>query len=318
MERDLDTSEFGEFHDLIHRLTGIHYPAEKLPLLSNRLRKRLRACSLSDYRTYLRHVTEQNHRAELQQFIDSITTNETYFFRCRRHWDLFSAWAGRHPGRSLRIWSAACSSGCEAYTALIALEQLFGRQFGGRSVEVLGTDLNLAVLDEARAAIYRPYALAQSPPEIAQQYFREKADGRLELDRRFLRHATFRQHNLMDPLAEPPFDFVFLRNVMIYFDSASKQRVLQNVHRVLRPGGVLLVGESESLLNVPHPFTYVQPSWFEKSAAEAPPSYPGAPPRDGGSQPQLRRGRPSPATPSGAAPAAASARTPPRPPTRRP
>jgi chemotaxis protein methyltransferase CheR len=268
MERDLDAEEFRLYHDLIHRLTGIHYPADKRSLLSNRLRRRLRTTGLTEYLAYLSHIQSPGQKLELQGFLDSITTNETYFFRCQRHWDLFRDWAKAQLGQpearrhGLRIWSAAASSGAEAYTILIVLEQALGEGFGGLRVEVLGTDLSQTVLAEAQKGIYRPYALAQTPQDVQRRYFTKIDDEHFQVDKRLSSFVTFRPHNLMDPLPSRTFDFVFLRNVMIYFDRPSKERVLANVRQVLRPGGMLLVGESESLLNITHQMTYLQPSLF--------------------------------------------------------
>ena len=168
--------------------------------------------------------------------------------------------------RSFRLWSAAASNGAEACTILIVLEQVLGRGFGGRTVELLGTDVNEQVLAAARSACFRPYALAQTPPDVVRTWFRPVAGDRFEFDRRLLQCATFRQHNLLAPMTAPAFDFVFLHNVLLYFDAASKERALGHVHRALRPGGMLTVGESEHLLGVAHRFTYVRPSWFQKPA----------------------------------------------------
>ncbi|MBK8098384.1 MAG: methyltransferase domain-containing protein [Planctomycetes bacterium] len=270
MERDLTAVEFQRFHDHIYTLTGIHYPPEKIALLSNRLRRRLRACKQQSYDAYLTFLQNRQNAGEVQEFIDSVTTNETYFFRCQRHWDWFKAWAqdrAKEPEtrrNGLRIWSAAASCGAEAGTILIVLDQLLGRGFGGIRVEVLGTDLNASILEEAREGIYRPYALAQTPPDIVKKYFKKLGEDQFEFDRELARHETFARHNLMEPLRGRTFDFVFLRNVMIYFDAPSKERVLSHVHDILTPGGIVMVGESESLMNIKHPFTYLKPSIFQK------------------------------------------------------
>ncbi|MCY2958182.1 MAG: protein-glutamate O-methyltransferase CheR [Planctomycetota bacterium] len=270
MERDLDPEEFRLYHDLIHRLTGIHYPADKRSLLSNRLRRRLRATGQMQYLAYLAHIQMPSQHVELQDFLDSITTNETYFFRCPRHWELFKEWAKAQVGlpetkrHGLRIWSAASSTGAEAYTILICLEQVLGEAFGGIRVEVLGTDLSQSVLTEARQGIYRPYALSQTPLEIQRRYFKQIDTEHFQIAPRLQPFITFKQHNLMNVLPNRTFDFVFLRNVMIYFDRPSKERVLGNMRSVLRPGGMLIVGESESLLNITHQLTYLHPSLFQE------------------------------------------------------
>lgn len=272
MDRDLTAAEFERFHDLIYALTGIHYPIAKLSLLSNRIRRRLRAGQLASFDAYLRLLQQPGASAEKQAFIDAVTTNETYFFRCQRHWEFFRSWAQERArtlprGATLRIWSAAASTGAEAGTALIVLHQVFGADFGGRRIELLGTDLNASVLEEARAGVFRAYALSQTPPEVVRRYFERRGDE-FVFDPSLRKLVTFEQHNLLQPLRGRPFDFVLLRNVMIYFDQASKAKVLANAQAAMQPGAYLLVGESESLMNLEHGFTYLQPSVFQKPAAQ--------------------------------------------------
>lgn len=273
MERDLTHDEYQRYHDLIYQIAGIHYPAEKIELLSNRIRKRLRGSRTNSYDAYLQRIQLPSEAAELQSFLDSITTNETYFFRCQRHWDFFRQWleqraASKHRREPLRIWSAAASTGAEAYTITIVLQQVLGTGFGGTPVEVLGTDLSSHALDEARRGIFRPYALAQTPKDIVQRFFTRSDRDEYVFDRTLAKCVTFQRHNLMEPLAgQRPFEFVFLRNVMIYFDTQSRERVLGHVLQVTAPGGHLVVGESESLLNVKHGYHYLKPSIFVRQTA---------------------------------------------------
>ncbi len=270
MERDLSREELPRFHDLIYKSAGIHYPVEKLALLSNRIRRRLRATKAATYDAYLSQLQNSSH-PEHQAFLDSITTNETYFFRCQRHWDFFREWAQRRAAdpatrrEGFRIWSAAASSGAEAFTICIVLHQILGPNFGGVPVEVLGTDLSTQILDEARAGLYHPYAVAQTAPDVVKKYFAKTATDELRIDPQIAKAVRFQRHNLMEPLAgNQLFDFVFLRNVMIYFDIPSQERVMKNAFQVTRPGGYLIVGESESLMNVNQPFRYCKPSIFQK------------------------------------------------------
>ena len=277
MDRDLTTTEFQRFHDLIYRTAGIHSPTEKLELLSNRIRKRIRAIGETSYDSYLMRIGLSSGAQEMQAFLDSVTTNETYFFRCQRHWDHFREWLVEQKQdpeltrRGLRLWSAAASNGAEACTMLIVLHQVLGEGFGGVPVEILGTDLSTEILAEAERAVFRPYALAQTPEACVKRYFSAADDGDgYAFDRSLLRHVRFRQHNLMERLTEPGrFDAVFIRNVMIYFDQASRERVLDHAFQVTRPGGLLVVGESESLLSVKHEFGYQKPSIFRKPAGVA-------------------------------------------------
>ncbi len=210
MDRDLTTTEFQRYHDLIYKIAGIHYPSEKLELLSNRIRKRIRAIGETSYDSYLMRIGLASGKQEMQAFLDSITTNETYFFRCQRHWDYFKDWLierKKDPElaqRGLRIWSAAASNGAEACTMLIVLHQVFGDGFGGVPVEVLGTDLSTEILAQAEEAVFRPYALAQTPKAYVHSYFEKGPKGdEYRFDRALLRHVKFRQHNLMQRLPQP-------------------------------------------------------------------------------------------------------------------
>ena len=272
MDRDLTKDEFQRYHDHIYKIAGIHYPTEKLELLSNRIRKRIRAIGETSYDAYLRRISMGTQAAEQQAFLDSITTNETYFFRCQRHWDYFKAWLEEKKKdpelkkQGLRIWSAAASNGSEACTMLIVLHQVFGENFGGMRVEILGTDLSTEILEEAKKATFRPYALAKTPPDVVNRYFKPNdSKDQFVFDRNLLKSVRFEPHNLMNRLASPQlFDAVFVRNVMIYFDQTSREKVLSHTFQVMRPGGLLLVGESESLLSVKHEFEYLKPSIFQK------------------------------------------------------
>jgi chemotaxis protein methyltransferase CheR len=277
MERDLDRDEFKRYHDLIYKIAGIHYPEEKRELLSNRIRKRLRATSTPTFDAYLTRIQQADAAAEQQSFLDSITTNETYFFRCQRHFDFFKQCIVQRMAdpvkkkEPLRIWSAAASTGAEACTILIVLQQALGPNLGGVTVELLGTDLSMQVLAEAKRGTFRAYALAQTPPDVVKQFFTKNDKEEFAFDRALLRRVTFQRHNLMEPLqGQRPFEFVFLRNVMIYFDGPSRERVLANAHAVTQPGGHLIVGESESLLSVKHGFQYLKPSIFCRPVAGAP------------------------------------------------
>jgi chemotaxis protein methyltransferase CheR len=272
MDRDLTPDEFQRFHDLIYKIAGIHYPTEKIELLGNRIRKRIRAIDETSYSAYLQRISSSTQSVELQAFLDSITTNETYFFRCQRHWDYFREWLEQKKAdpdtkrNGLRIWSAAASNGSEACTMLIVLHQVFGENFGGVSVQILGTDLSTNILNEAKMATFTPYAVAQTPPEVVNKYFKMNDEKtHYVFDRKLLASVRFTQHNLMDRLPSlDQFDAVFVRNVMIYFDQASREKVLDHIFNSMRPSALLLVGESESLLSVKHGFQYMKPSIFTK------------------------------------------------------
>lgn len=276
MDRDLLPEEFARFRDLAYEVAGINYPREKLSLLSNRIKTRLRATHAATYDAYLTMLRGPAGARELQGFLDAVTTNETYFFRCARHWQLFREWAQRRlaepKGRreGFRIWSAAASNGAEAYTIAIVLHQLLGTGFGGVPVHILGTDLSHHILDEARAGQFASHALAQVDQADLARYFAATDDHYTVLPE-LQRVVRFEHHNLMQPLrGQQPFDCVFLRNVMIYFDVPTKQKVLEHAFAACKPGAQLFVGEAESLVHMTQPFRYLAPSLFERPAPAAP------------------------------------------------
>jgi chemotaxis protein methyltransferase CheR len=272
MDRELRRDEFQRYRDLVYRLAGIHYPPEKLELLSSRVRRRLRASGAASHGEYLARLHDPRQGAELDAFLDAVTTHETYFFRCPRHWAWFRDRVAQHLAGTmrrapLRVWSAAAANGAEPYTIAIVLHD------AAATADVLATDLSAPVLADARRAVYRGHALARTPADVVARHFTRTAEDQFAFDRDLARRVQFERHNLMEPLPASfgTFDVVFLRNVMIYFDDASRERALAHVHDRLRAGGHLVLGEAESLLGVAHPFQYVQPSIFVKPAASPAP-----------------------------------------------
>lgn len=249
--KQLSAEEYDRFRALIYRETGIAVPEGKVTLLSNRVRRRLRAHGLDSFDDYYRLLAGGRLPGELERFIDAITTNETSFFRTGSHFDWFSGpfidAAAARPGEPLRIWSAACSSGEEPYTLAICLAEN-GRRLAGRRWEILGTDISETALAAARAATYAPRAVEGVPPAILGKYFTaDPAAGTWTVVPEVARRCVFLRHNLMEPVAAGPFDCIFIRNVLIYFDRPSKEVVVRNVVAALRSGGSLVVGPTEGI-----------------------------------------------------------------------
>ncbi len=252
--KQLSAEEYDRFRALIYRETGIAVPEGKVTLLSNRVRRRLRAHGLDSFDDYYRLLAGGRLPGELERFIDAITTNETSFFRTGSHFDWFSgpfidAVAARPAaaGEVLRVWSAACSSGEEPYTLAICLAEN-RRRLAGRRWEILGTDISETALAAARGATYAARAVEGVTPAILDRYFTaDPAAGTWTVVPELASGCVFRRHNLMEPLAAGPFDCVFIRNVLIYFDRPSKEVVVRNVLAALRPGGHLVVGPTEGI-----------------------------------------------------------------------
>ncbi len=267
-EAQLRLQEFALFRDLIYREAGIRLPESKRGLVQSRLRARVLERSGGDYGAYHRLIRRSDERDELQRCIDALTTNETFFFRHKTHWDhlaeaVLPAWCREHgPGAVFRAWSAACSTGEEPYSLAILLLDSFGQS--GFGCEISATDINATVLERARAGIYGPYALQKVTPACRAAYFEPAGGDRHRVCRRARDAVRFSLHNLQQRRGGPPCDLILLRNVMIYFDEPVKARVLSNITAALRPGGHLILGGAESLGALQSAYHTVRPTIYRK------------------------------------------------------
>jgi chemotaxis protein methyltransferase CheR len=272
----LDDEHFDRFLALIYRVSGIRIPTTKRVLVSNRLRRRLRATGLPDFAAYYRHLTSPAGVAEMPFFLNEITTNETYFFRDPQQYewfgdvlvpDLIAQAERRLRPRRLRVWSAAASNGAELYSAALCLKD-HGGALAGWSLALLGTDLSEAVLAEARAGVYDARALRGVDERRKKLHFvHDPAQERWTLRPEIRTMATWKAHNLMQPLqGEAPFDCVFLKNVLIYFDAASKQVVARHVTEAVAPEGWLVLGPTEMIPDMLRTFRRVKPWLYQKTA----------------------------------------------------
>lgn len=254
----LTPQQFTLFQQFIYRQTGISTADGKITLLSNRIRRRLRAHQIESFDEYYRLLTGGRVPGELEQFIDAVTTNETFFFRTGGHFEWFAgaflddlvarAIAG-HRERSLRVWSAACSSGEEAYSLAICLEENRARLAGWR-LSIIGTDISESVLTQARAATYRLRSLEQISPQRLQEHFAKSAADEWIVKPKTASVCSFQRHNLLEKIPQPPFDCVFIRNVLIYFDRGSKAIAVGHLIDSLAPGGFLVVGPSDGIYDM--------------------------------------------------------------------
>lgn len=264
--------EFRDLRDWIYRQAGIHLSDQKKALVSGRLATRLRHHALASYGEYFRLLSGHDQPGEQQLAIDLLTTNETHFFREVAHFDFLRERIAALAAvdRPMRIWSAACSSGEEAYSIAMTLAAALPPE----RWEVFASDLSSRVLARARSAQY-PMARAKTIPA---QYLHEhclKGTGRHEgtfmVAPQVAARVQFAQVNLNEPLpAIGEFDVVFLRNVMIYFDTATKQQVVERIAARLRRGGHLIVGHAESLATIRTALKPVKPSIYRQPDAGAP------------------------------------------------
>lgn len=250
----LTSAEFAQFQRFIYEAAGITMSDAKKALVSGRLAKRLAQRKAASYSDYF-NILEGGDAEEIQTAIDLLTTNETYFFREPKHFDLLRARAlaarERAPGQPFRVWSAACSSGEECYSIAMVLAECLGAT---GAWEVLGTDICTRVLRQAKAAHYPMERARHVPLEYLKKYCLKgqgAQQGTMLVERGLRERVRFGQVNLNTDLPQlGQFDLVFLRNVMIYFSSDTKRAVVERIAATLKPEGRLIIGHAESLNDI--------------------------------------------------------------------
>ena len=264
--RAITDPEFNRFQRFIFEAAGITLTPAKKALVSGRLSKRLQAHALSTFGEYFELLDSGRAAAEVQTAVDLLTTNETYFFREPKHFDLLRDLAAAAAGRPtpFRVWSAASSTGEEAYSIAMVLAS----NLGSTGFDVLGTDISTRVLQRARAGHY-PMERARHIPQPHLKRFCLRGTGEqtgtLLIERGLRSRVAFAHVNLNADLPQlGTFDVIFLRNVMIYFNGDTKREVVARVLSLLKPGGHFLIGHSESLNEVSSAVQQVAPSIYRK------------------------------------------------------
>jgi chemotaxis protein methyltransferase CheR len=267
-------AQLRQFADLIYERTGIRVSPQKKMLLSNRLRRRLRQTGIASFGEYYDHVRRlRASDPEWDAFLQEITTHETYLFRDEAQWNWFrnsylaeraAEARGGTNTRTMRIWSAACSTGDEPVTLACCIAGCMPNLQQWK-VQILGTDIGVGALEQAKAAVFSERAMRLVPEDYRTRFFSKAPDANIWHAKPALTAMLrFRQHNLLEPLREKDFDLVLLKNVLIYFDGASKKTVVNHVCSAIRPGGLLLAGAAEGVADLVKNFQRVQPWLFRK------------------------------------------------------
>jgi len=263
-----DDQEFYALRDYIYDICGIYFRLEKKYLIEDKVINRMNELSInnvSDYIYYLKYNPEKEK--ELSLLYDYITINETSFFRNKPQMQAFEEEVLpemikniQQDGRkSIRIWSAGCSSGEEPYTISIILKDRLMLD-GSWYTDITATDINDTVLGKAKAGIYTDYPLRNTDEKMVQRCFTKISDKEFKIEDRYKSGIRFRKLNLLDDdmiSSLPLFDIIFCRNVLIYFDLNSKIRVLDKFYEMLKPGGYLFLGHSESLHGISAAFKLI-------------------------------------------------------------
>jgi chemotaxis protein methyltransferase CheR len=253
--------EFCKLRDYIYRRTGLYFEEKKLYYVERRVEDRMRSVGIADFSTYFGYMRFQHPQHEFQELLNALTVNETYFFReydqlrCFAEevlLEILAAKGAQRPKR-VRLWSAGCSTGEEAYTlAIIMKEMAEGLSQGPVVWEVHATDINTEVLRAAEKGVYNLRSVRHVPEVYLERYFcRYGEEFRVSPELR--PHLRFYQLNLLDREAMrtmKDFDTIFCRNVLIYFDDVSRREVALYFYDALRPGGFIFLGHSESMSRI--------------------------------------------------------------------
>jgi chemotaxis protein methyltransferase CheR len=273
----LGEAEFRKLRDLIHRRFGIDLGPEKKDLVVTRLQSVLRRRGLPDFRAYLEVLERSPGTAAMLELIDRISTNHTFFHREPAHFDFFRqevlpdiVGRVRAPDeKDLRVWCAASSTGEEPYTLMMTMLDVLGADYGSWKAGLLATDLSSDVLARAAEGVYGEENVSRLPRALRDAYFERVPDGGYRVCARVRREIVFRRLNLIQDRYpfKRPFHVIFCRNVMIYFDSATRKSVSDRLYDVTLEGGYLFVGHSESLDRATCRFEFVRPGVYRRGTA---------------------------------------------------
>lgn len=269
----VDEACFSGFVNIVHELTGITIRPEKRSMLLGRIRRRVNDLDLPDYKAYLEYL--RTNKSEHEVFINRITTNETYFFRTPRVWNYLETtflpeWQKVHAGATLNVWSAASSTGEEAHTLAI-LMQNFKELNKNFDFTITGTDIDTEVVRKASEGIYKGRSIQrfrESKPDWFNRYMKGNDDAGYSVLPHIKSRITFGQFNLFStPSASQKFDLVLLRNVLIYFTKSDQEKAMATVHGRLKQDGVAIIGESESLNSLNTQFASIAPTIYKPIAS---------------------------------------------------
>ncbi len=269
--RPITDQEFAQFQRFIFDNAGITLSTAKKALVSGRLARRLEHCQVDSYGAYLRLLASGQAPDEVQIAVDQLTTNETYFFREMKHFDFLreQALAARARSQPFRVWSAASSSGEEAYSIAMVLTDCMETT----PWEVLGTDISTKVIEGAERALYSSERARHIPEPYLRRFCLKGSGtyaGQLLMDRNLRSRVRFSQVNLNTALPEMgQFDVVFLRNVLIYFSEETKRQVVARVISTVKPGGHFFIGHSESLNGISNSVETLFPAIYRKPHSHA-------------------------------------------------
>lgn len=266
---NITDQEFRTLVSFIKQKYGINLEKKRV-LIEGRLSNMLRERGLSTFKQYMDVLFKDSSGSEVTNLLNKITTNHSYFMREMEHFEFLTSQAlpfltRNRNNHDLRIWSAGCSAGQEAYTMAMAIDEFFGPQKSTWDSTILATDISMNVLEKAKKAIYPEDSIKDIPAKWKTKYFKALGDGTFQVCDKIRKEVVFRPFNLMDPFSyKKPFDIIFCRNVMIYFDGPTKEALINKFYQATAPGGFLFIGHSEVINRGTTKYSYIKPAIYQK------------------------------------------------------
>ena len=261
--------EFQAITSFIKTNYGVNL-TQKRPLIEGRLSNYIASLGFTNYKDYFEYAKNDRTNDEMMMLINKLTTNHTYFFRENEHFEFYSnivlPWIDKTlRTRDLRVWSAGCSSGQEPYTLAMITHEYLGSNVGSWDPTILASDISNKVLDIAKKGVYTREELGDVPHSWIKKYFKAYEDDKFIVSESLRKSVAYRNFNLLSEFNfKKPFQCIFCRNVMIYFDMPTKNAVINKFYDALEPGGYFMIGHSESLSSCDHKFKYIKPSIYQK------------------------------------------------------
>lgn len=270
MDMEIKEKEFEKLSSYIRKNFGINLTDRKKVLVTARLHNTIEELGFSSFEEYYEYVIADKSGNAVSELINKISTNHTFFYREEKHFDFLQTTVlpylyNRELGsRDIRIWSAGCSSGDEPYTIAMVLQEYFKNKPGWNK-QILATDISLKALEKARLGIYNDDQISKLPKHWKSQYFKRMDKDTLHVENNIKSEVIFRRFNLMNEFPfKKKFHVIFCRNVMIYFNNETKNKLIQKFYDNLEPGGYLFIGHSETIERSTTKFKFIKPSIYRK------------------------------------------------------
>lgn len=266
----LTDNEFHSIVNFVHSKYGIDLSRKRV-LIEGRLSTMLMKRGITSFQQYIDILSADKSGVEVTNLLNKLTTNHTFFLRENEHFNFlanqvlpqFEQYYGRT--HTLRIWSAGCSSGQEPYTIAMALHEYFGPRRSAWTIQLLATDISMNVLSKATEGIYDDESLKDVPATWRTKYFKKLPDGRFQVNDQIRKEVDFRTLNLMDPFRfKKPFELIFCRNVMIYFDMPTKEKLVNKFYEWTSEKGYLFIGHSENINRETTKYRYIKPAIYQR------------------------------------------------------